>query len=83
MNERLYASQHSEEIVGMVLVDSVHEDEMDRWVADLPLEVKQRLTDGDRAQLARLATSEGQVRAAHWHTDNSTCGFNSWCRQPG
>jgi pimeloyl-ACP methyl ester carboxylesterase len=69
MNVRLYASQHSEEIVGMVLVDSVHEDEMDRWVAMLPLEVKQRMTDADKAQLARLAVSEGQVRAAHWHSD--------------
>jgi len=69
MNVRLYASQHSEEIVGMVLVDSVHEDEMDRWVAMLPLEVKQRMTDADKAQLARLAISEGQVRAAHWHSD--------------
>ena len=69
MNVRLYASQHPQEIVGMVLVDSVHEDEMDRWVAMLPLEIKQRMTDADKAQLARLAISEGQVRAAHWHSD--------------
>jgi len=69
MNVRLYASQHSEEIVGMVLVDSVHEDEMDRWVAMLPLEVKQGMTEADKAQLARLAISEGQVRAANWHSD--------------
>jgi pimeloyl-ACP methyl ester carboxylesterase len=69
MNVRLYASQHSQEIVGMVLVDSVHEDEMDRRVATLPLEIKQRMTDADRALLARLAISEGQVRAAHWHSD--------------
>jgi pimeloyl-ACP methyl ester carboxylesterase len=69
MNVRLYASQHSQEVVGMVLVDSVHEDEMDRWVAMLPLEIKQRMTDADKAQLASLAISEGQVRAAHWHSD--------------
>ena len=69
MNVRLYASQHPEEIVGMVLVDSVHEDEMNRWVAMLPLDVKQRMTDAEKAQLARLAISEGQVRAAHWRSD--------------
>ncbi|HEU5239957.1 MAG TPA: alpha/beta fold hydrolase, partial [Pyrinomonadaceae bacterium] len=69
MNVRLYASQYSQEVVGMVLVDSVHEDEMDRWVAMLPLEIKQRMTDADKAQLARLAISEAQVRAAHWHSD--------------
>jgi len=69
MNVRLYASKFAHEVVGMVLVDSVHEDEMDRWVAMLPLDVKQRMTDADKAQLARLAISEGQVRAAHWHSD--------------
>lgn len=53
----------------MVLIDSVHEDEMDRWVAMMPPEVKQRMTDADKAQLARLAISEGQVRAARWHSD--------------
>jgi pimeloyl-ACP methyl ester carboxylesterase len=69
MNVRLYASQHPEEVVGMVLVDSVHEDEMDRWVAMLPLEAKQKMSDADKSLLARLAISEGQVRAARWHTD--------------
>ena len=53
----------------MVLVDSVHEDEMDRWVAMLPLEAKQKMSDADKSLLARLAISEGQVRAARWHTD--------------
>jgi pimeloyl-ACP methyl ester carboxylesterase len=69
MNVRLYASQHSQEIVGMVLVDSVHEDEMDRWVAMMPPEIKQQVIDSDKGQLARLAISEAQVRAAQWHSD--------------
>jgi len=69
MNVRLYASEFPQEVVGMVLVDSVHEDEMDRWIAMMPPEIKQQLTEADKAQLARLAVSEGQVRAAHWHTD--------------
>ena len=69
MNVRLYASKFPQEAVGMVLVDSVHEDEMDRWVAMMPPEIKQQMTGSDKAQLARLAVSEGQVRAAHWHSD--------------
>lgn len=70
MNVRLYASQHPQEVVGMVLVDSVHEDEMDRWVAMMPPEIKQQVIDSDmKGLLARLAISEGQVRAAHWHSD--------------
>jgi pimeloyl-ACP methyl ester carboxylesterase len=69
MNVRLYASKYPKEVVGMVLVDSVHEDEMDRWVAMMPPEIKQQLTNADKAQLARLAISEGQLRAAHWHSD--------------
>jgi pimeloyl-ACP methyl ester carboxylesterase len=69
MNVRLYASQHPREVVGMVLVDSVHEDEMNRWVAMMPPEIKQQMPDSDKAVLARLAVSEAQVRAAHWHSD--------------
>jgi len=69
MNVRLYASQHPDDIAGMVLIDSVHEDEMDRWIAVLPPRIKQQFSDADKAQLARLAVSEGQVRAAHWHSD--------------
>ena len=69
MNVRLYASKFPQEVVGMVLVDSVHEDEMDRWVAMMPPEIKRQLTDADKAQLARLAVSEGQLRAAHWHSN--------------
>src|SRR5260370_40501167 len=42
---------------------------MDRWVAMMPTEIKQQLSDADKAQLAKLAVSEGQVRAAHWHSD--------------
>jgi pimeloyl-ACP methyl ester carboxylesterase len=49
MNMRLYASQHAREVVGMVLVDSVHEDEMDRWVAMMPPEIKQQMPDSDKA----------------------------------
>jgi pimeloyl-ACP methyl ester carboxylesterase len=83
MNVRLYASQHPQEVVGMVLVDSVHEDEMDRWVAMMPPEIKQRMTEADKAQLARLAISEGQVRAAHWHSDIPLVALTHGVVNPG
>ena len=44
VNVCLYASKFPQEVVGMVLVDSVHEDEMDRWVAMMPPEIKQQTT---------------------------------------
>ena len=69
MNVRLYASQYPEEVVGMVLVDSVHEDEMDRWVAMMPPEIKQKMSEADKTMLAKLAVSEAQVRAAKWRSD--------------
>ena len=69
MNVRLYASQFPSEVVGMVLVDSVHEDEMDRWMAMMPAEIKKQLPASDEALRKRLAVSEAQVRAANWHSD--------------
>ncbi|MGH9908252.1 MAG: alpha/beta fold hydrolase [Pyrinomonadaceae bacterium] len=69
MNVRLYASQYPKEVVGMVVVDSVHEDEMDRWVTMIPRENKQKMSKEDQAILAKLAVSEAQVRAAKWHSD--------------
>jgi pimeloyl-ACP methyl ester carboxylesterase len=53
----------------MVLVDSIHEDEMDRWMAMMPTEIKKQLPPDDEAFRKRLAVSEAQVRAAHWHSD--------------
>jgi pimeloyl-ACP methyl ester carboxylesterase len=42
MNARLYASKYPKEVVGMVLVDSTHEDENDRMIAVLPPEIKKK-----------------------------------------
>lgn len=69
MNVRLYASQFPGEVVGMVLVDSVHEDEMDRWMAMMSPEIKKQLPPSDEALRKRLAVSEAQLRAANWHSD--------------
>lgn len=44
---RLYASRYPNEIAGMVLVDSAHEDEPDRGLAILPLEMVKQLKPED------------------------------------
>jgi pimeloyl-ACP methyl ester carboxylesterase len=73
MNVRLYTSQYPKEVVGMVLVDSTHEDETDRMVALLPPEVLKKVKPEDMV----IPSPEGidfnrsiaQVRAADWHSD--------------
>jgi pimeloyl-ACP methyl ester carboxylesterase len=73
MNARLYAAKYPQDIVGMVLVDSTHEDENDRMLAVLPPEVKQRAKPEDMIVRSNedidLNKSVTQVRAASWHTD--------------
>jgi pimeloyl-ACP methyl ester carboxylesterase len=69
MNVRLYASQFPDEVVGMVLVDSVHEDEMDRWMAMMPAEIKKQLPASDEGFRKRLAVSESEIRRANWRSD--------------
>ena len=73
MNARLYTSQYPKEVVGMVLVDSTHEDETDRMIALLPPEIQKNAKPEDMV----IQSPEGldfnrsiaQVRAANWHSD--------------
>jgi pimeloyl-ACP methyl ester carboxylesterase len=44
---RLYASRHPKEVVGMVLIESAHEDEPARGLALLPLEIIKQLKPED------------------------------------
>jgi len=44
---RLYASRYPDEVAGMVLVDSAHEDEPDRGLTLLPLEIVRQLKSED------------------------------------
>ena len=44
---RLYASRYPKEVAGMVLIDSAHEDEPDRGLALLPLEIIKQLKPED------------------------------------
>src|SRR5262245_7502578 len=43
INVRLYASRYPKEVAGMVLVDSVHEEETARWLAMVPPEVRKQM----------------------------------------
>ena len=73
MNARLYATKYPQDVVGMVLVDSTHEDENDRMLAVLPPEVKQRAKPEDMiirsSEDIDFNRSVAQVRAANWHSD--------------
>ena len=73
MNARLYASKYPNEVVGIVLVDSAHEDENDRMLALLPPEIKKNAKPEDMiirsAEDIDFNRSVEQVRAANWHGD--------------
>jgi len=73
MNARLYASKYPKEVVGMVLVDSAHEDENDRMLAVLPPEIKRKAKPEDlvirTAENIDFSRSVIEVRVAKWHSD--------------
>ena len=74
---RLYASYYPTEVVGMVLVDSAHEDESDRGVALLPREtLKEMLKQarpGDLVPQSAERIDSCSIRtlmsALNWHSD--------------
>jgi alpha/beta hydrolase family protein len=73
INIRLYASQYPDDVVGMVLVDSTHEDEDARMVALLPPEVVEQAKPEDMV----VSSNEGvdfnksmaQIREANWRSN--------------
>ena len=73
MNVRLYASEYPKEVVGMVLVDSTHEDENYRMLAVLPTEIRKKAKPEDMiirtTEEIDFNGSAAQVRAANWHSD--------------
>lgn len=74
VNVRLYASLYPKEVVGMVLVDSVHEEETEKWLEMIPPEIRKQMEDsGGRRQLGGevidLETSLKQMKAAKWRTN--------------
>lgn len=73
MNVRLYASEYSKDVVGMVLVDSTHEDEVDRMFALLPPEVVKKAKPEDlvvrTTENLDFNRSLAQVREANWRSN--------------
>jgi pimeloyl-ACP methyl ester carboxylesterase len=72
-NVRLYASVHPKDVAGMVLVDAVHEDETEKWLAMLPAETRERMAAAGGGQLlgeekVDLEASMKQLKAAAWRT---------------
>lgn len=73
VNVRLYASLYPKEVIGIVLVDSVHEDEAEKWLAMIPPEVRKQMeaAGGRRlmgAEAIDLEASLKQIKAANWRT---------------
>lgn len=74
---RLYASYYPAEVVGMVLVDSAHEDEPDRTLALMPpdmlKEMLKQAKPGDLVVQTPERIDNGSIRAMmnalNWHTD--------------
>jgi pimeloyl-ACP methyl ester carboxylesterase len=74
---RLYASYYPAEVVGMILVDSAHEDEPDRGLALIPpdtlKEILKQLKPGDFVVQTQERLDNGSIRALmnalNWHSD--------------
>jgi len=74
INVRMYASLYPKNVVGMILVDSSHEEDTARWLAIIPPEIRREMENaGGRRLLGSegidLQESQRQMKAANWHTD--------------
>jgi pimeloyl-ACP methyl ester carboxylesterase len=73
VNVRMFASSYPKEVVGMVLVDSVHENETEKWLALMPDETRKQMeaAGGKRllgGEAVDLETSMKEMQAAKWRT---------------
>lgn len=69
----MYASLYPKDVAGMVLVDSVHEEETAKWLAMMPAETRKEMeAAGGRRLLGGaqidLEKSNAEMLAANWHT---------------
>ncbi|MGH9929378.1 MAG: alpha/beta fold hydrolase, partial [Pyrinomonadaceae bacterium] len=74
INVRLYASMYPKEVVGMVLVDSAHEEQFARMDALIPEEIKKQfppnaLVPMGNEKIDFTENSERRARMAKWHAD--------------
>jgi pimeloyl-ACP methyl ester carboxylesterase len=67
LNVRLYASQHPDQVAGMVLVDPSHEDQSDRYAALMSRSVRQSFLDlenGRNKEDVNVLVSDAQLRSS-------------------
>jgi pimeloyl-ACP methyl ester carboxylesterase len=73
INVRIYASMYPKEVVGMVLVDSTHEEQGARADAIIPEEIKKQFPPSalvlTSAEKIDFKESFEQARKANWHAD--------------
>ena len=74
INSRLYASMYPKEVVGMVLVDSAHEEQFARMDALIPEEIKKQFPPDafeirSNEKIDFTGNSERRARLAAWHAD--------------
>jgi pimeloyl-ACP methyl ester carboxylesterase len=70
----MYASLYPKEVVGMVLVDSVHEEETAKWLALIPPEIRREMEQAGGMKLMggeqiEMQESNREMKAANWHTN--------------
>lgn len=70
---RMFASSYPKEVAGMVLVDSVHEEESEKWLSLLPPETRKQMEASGGRQIRGgeaidLETSFKQMQSANWRT---------------
>jgi pimeloyl-ACP methyl ester carboxylesterase len=74
INSRLYASMYPKEVVGMVLVDSAHEEQLARMDALIPEEIKKQFPPDafeirSNEKIDFTKNSERRAQLAAWHAD--------------
>ena len=74
INVRLYASTYPKEVVGLVLVDSAHEEQFARMDALIPEEIKKQFPPSaleiiSNEKIDFTENSERRARLAKWHAD--------------
>lgn len=74
INVRLYASMYPKDVVGMVLVDSAHEEQFARMDALIPEEIMKQFPPSAREIISNekmdfTENSERSARLANWHAD--------------
>lgn len=73
INVRMYASMYPKEVVGMVLVDSAHEEQFAKMNALVPEEIKKQLPPDALVPMINekfdFEESTRQAREANWHAD--------------